>query len=166
MVKNLPAMRETQVGSLGSEDPLEEGMATHSSTLAWRIPMHRGAWQATGHGVAKSQTWLSTAQCIKMVRFHSEIKSPSSLLPETLDHPATLGRTTPGGSPPHPAMLSWFVIKFSSLPDLTPGGQPLIHDLKGRHRIQLSEAGTWGSPGQGTSEVEGMGSSGCCPTPD
>ena len=39
---------------LGWEDPLEEGMATHSSTLAWRIPMDREAWQATVHGVAKS----------------------------------------------------------------------------------------------------------------
>ena len=38
MVKKLPAMRETQVQSLGQEDPLEEGMATHSSTLAWRTP--------------------------------------------------------------------------------------------------------------------------------
>ena len=38
MVKNLPAIKETQVQSLGQEDPLEKGMATHSSTLAWRIP--------------------------------------------------------------------------------------------------------------------------------
>ena len=38
MVKNLPAMLETWVGSLGWEDPLEEGMAIHSSILAWRIP--------------------------------------------------------------------------------------------------------------------------------
>ena len=38
MVKNLPAVRETQVLSLGQEDPLEEGMTTHSSVLAWRIP--------------------------------------------------------------------------------------------------------------------------------
>ena len=37
MVKNLPAMQETQVGSLGWEDPLEKGMATHSNILAWRI---------------------------------------------------------------------------------------------------------------------------------
>ena len=37
-VKHLPAMEETQVQSLGREDPLEEGMATHSSVLAWRIP--------------------------------------------------------------------------------------------------------------------------------
>ena len=38
MVKNLPAMRETRVGSVGWEDPLEKGMATHSNILAWRIP--------------------------------------------------------------------------------------------------------------------------------
>ena len=38
MVENLPAMQETQVQSLGWEDPLEKGMATHSNTLAWRIP--------------------------------------------------------------------------------------------------------------------------------
>ena len=38
MVKNLPAMQETRVQSLGQEDPLEKGMATHSSILAWRIP--------------------------------------------------------------------------------------------------------------------------------
>ena len=38
MVKSLPAMRETQVQSLGQEDPLEKEMATHSSTLAWKIP--------------------------------------------------------------------------------------------------------------------------------
>ena len=56
MVKNLPAMWETWVQSLSWEDPLEEGMATHSSILAWRIPMGRGAWWATIHGVAKSWT--------------------------------------------------------------------------------------------------------------
>ena len=38
MVKNLPAMQETQIQSLGMEDALEKGMATHSSILAWRIP--------------------------------------------------------------------------------------------------------------------------------
>ena len=38
MVKNLPTVQEIQVQSLGQEDPLEKGMATHSSTLAWRIP--------------------------------------------------------------------------------------------------------------------------------
>ena len=44
MVKNLPTIWETWVRSLGREDPLEEGMATHSSILAWRIPMDRRAW--------------------------------------------------------------------------------------------------------------------------
>ena len=44
--------------SLYWEDPLKEGMTTHSSILAWRIPMDRGAWQATVNGVAKSQTQL------------------------------------------------------------------------------------------------------------
>jgi len=44
------------IQSLGWEDPLEEGMATYSSILAWRIPMDRGAWWATVHGVTKSWT--------------------------------------------------------------------------------------------------------------
>ena len=59
VVKNLPAAQETQVQSLSCDAPLEKGMATHSSILAWRIPMDRGAWQATVHGVAKSWTQLS-----------------------------------------------------------------------------------------------------------
>ena len=56
MVKNMPAMWETWVQSLGWEDPLEEGIATHSTILAWKIPTESGAWRATVHGVAKSQT--------------------------------------------------------------------------------------------------------------
>ena len=55
MVKNPLAIQETWVQSLSWEDPLEEGMATHSGILAWRIPMDRGAWRAIFHGVAKSQ---------------------------------------------------------------------------------------------------------------
>ena len=58
MVKNPPAMQETWVPSLSWEDPLTEGMATLSSSLAWRIPMDRGAWTAAVHGVTKSQTRL------------------------------------------------------------------------------------------------------------
>ena len=53
MVKNLPARQERLVRSLGQEDPLEDGRETHSIILAWRIPMDRGARQATVHGVAK-----------------------------------------------------------------------------------------------------------------
>ena len=48
-MKNLPAMQETWVQSLGWEDPLEKGMATHSNILAWRIPMERGACGLWGH---------------------------------------------------------------------------------------------------------------------
>ena len=58
-VKNLPALQETWVRSLSWEDPLEEGMSTHSSILAWRILMDRGAGCATVHGVAKSWTQLN-----------------------------------------------------------------------------------------------------------
>ena len=53
-VKNLPGMRETCVQSLSWEDALEEGMATHPSILAWRLPMDRGAWWASVYGVSKS----------------------------------------------------------------------------------------------------------------
>ena len=59
MVKNPPAMLETRVQSLGWEDPLEEGIATHSSILPWRIPMAEEPGRL--HGVAESNTteWLS-----------------------------------------------------------------------------------------------------------
>ena len=58
-VKNPPAMWEIWVRFLGWEDPLEDGMATHSSVLAWRIPIDREAWCAAVHGVAKNRTRLS-----------------------------------------------------------------------------------------------------------
>ena len=56
IVKNSLAMWNTWVLSLGWEDPLEEGMVTHSSVLTWRIPMDRGAWQATLWGHKESDT--------------------------------------------------------------------------------------------------------------
>ena len=55
-------MQETWVQSLGREDPLEEGMASHSSILAWRIPMARGAWRAAVHE-SDTTKLLSTVQC-------------------------------------------------------------------------------------------------------
>ena len=64
LVKNLPAMQETQVPSLGWEAPLEKGKATHSSILAWRIP-----WTVV-HGVSKSRTRLSD------FHFHCPCKAP------------------------------------------------------------------------------------------
>ena len=67
-VKNLPAMWEMWVQSLGCKDPLEEGMATHSIIVAWRVPTDRGAWQATVHGFAELDTaeQLSTTQQDKL----------------------------------------------------------------------------------------------------
>jgi len=59
--KNLPAIQETQeskVQSMGGEDPLEEGMATHSSIFNLENPMDRKTWQGTVHRVAKSRTRL------------------------------------------------------------------------------------------------------------
>ena len=52
-------MQETRIQSLSLEDPLEEEMAAHSSILAWRIPMDRGAWWGTVLGVAENLTRLS-----------------------------------------------------------------------------------------------------------
>ena len=57
-VKNLPAMQGTWILSLGQEDPPEKWMATHSSTLAWRIPWTE---EADGHEVTKRRTWLSNS---------------------------------------------------------------------------------------------------------
>ena len=59
MVKRLPTMREIQVQSLGGEDLLEKEMATHSNTLAWKIPWKKPGRLHTVHGVSKSQTRLS-----------------------------------------------------------------------------------------------------------
>ena len=59
MVKSLPAMQETGVPSLRGEDPLEKGMATHSSILAWRIPWTEEPGRLAVRGVAKGQTQLN-----------------------------------------------------------------------------------------------------------
>ena len=58
MVKNPPAMQETWVLSLIWGDTLEEGVATHSRILAWRIPKDRGAWRAIVHGAVKGHIRL------------------------------------------------------------------------------------------------------------
>ena len=63
-------MQETQVWSFDQEDPLKEGLATHSSILAWRIPMDRVAWQATVHGVAKR--WTQLKQLSAHTHMHTE----------------------------------------------------------------------------------------------
>ena len=78
LVKNLPAMWETWVRSLGWEDSLEKGKATHSSTLAWRIPWT--PWLI--HGVAKSPTRLSDFHfhSISLSVTSQQIKAPVSLI--------------------------------------------------------------------------------------
>ena len=59
MIKNLPAMQETQVQSLGQEDPLRMEMATHSSSLAWEIPQTEDLDGLQSMEWLKSQTWLN-----------------------------------------------------------------------------------------------------------
>ena len=95
MVKHLPTMWETQVRSLGWEDPLEKEMATHSSTLAWKIP-----WtEAIVHEVAKSQTrlspslskdvqqqWAGTRQDCFLLRLSKSVNDPGTS-PISLDPP-------------------------------------------------------------------------------
>ena len=56
-VKDPPAMRETWVRPLGWEDPLEEGMATHTSIFAWRIPIDRGPWWPQSMGFSRPEYW-------------------------------------------------------------------------------------------------------------
>ena len=59
LLVNLSAMWEAWVQLLGWEDHLEKGTATHPNTLAWRIPMNKGAWQTAVHGVTKCQTQVN-----------------------------------------------------------------------------------------------------------
>ena len=73
LVKNLPAMWETWVESLGWEDPLEKGKGTHSSILAWRI-----SW--TDHGVAKGQTGLSDFHFQKGIKFQHMLQMDENIM--------------------------------------------------------------------------------------
>ena len=66
MVKSLPAMQETQVWSLGMEDTLEKGMATHSSILAWRIPWTEESWELQFIGSQKvKHNWVTNTLSLK-----------------------------------------------------------------------------------------------------
>ena len=76
MVKNLPANAGDSgdtVQSLGQEDPLEEELATYSSILAWI--RYRGAWKATVHGVAKSQTQLGACTPVRDVIWYLSLSA-------------------------------------------------------------------------------------------
>ena len=83
-VKNLPAMWETWVQSLGWEDPLEEGMATQYSILAWRIPMNRGAslvgYSPWGHKESDLTEQQSTAHVV----YPKCIQHCKSTIPQSL----------------------------------------------------------------------------------
>ena len=68
MVKNVPAILETRVLSLGQEDPLEKGMATHSSILAWRIPWTEEPGRLQSMGSQKSQTYINNIIYGKVVK--------------------------------------------------------------------------------------------------
>ena len=138
-----PGMQETWVQSLGWEDPLEEGMATHSNILAWKFPMDRGTWQARVYGVTKRWTQLSDEaqhRGSKLTFFSSLQLSASfwllfscsvmsnSLRPDRLQHPSVpCSSTSPGAySNPHPLSQWWHttvsssVTAFSSCPQSFP----------------------------------------------
>ena len=88
-------MQETPVRSLGWEDPLEGGMATHSTILPWRIPINRGAWKAAVQGVAEGRTRLSDFTFT--FHFHAlekEMATRSSVLAWRIP-----GMAEPGGLP-------------------------------------------------------------------
>ena len=103
-VKNPPAVRKTRVQSLGQEDPLEEGMATHSSIPAWRIPMNRGAWWGySPWGCKESDTTerltLSVSRREKLVcktdvqlvvHSYSQVPTMASILGSAGFHPKVL----------------------------------------------------------------------------
>ena len=117
-VKNLPAMQETWVRSLAWEDPLEKGMATHSSILAWRIPMDRGAWRGTVHGVTKSldtTEWLNTfTSKVRKCNFHDVYVCLCSLSRVWLCGPTDC--SPPGSSVhgiPQARKLEWVAISYS-----------------------------------------------------
>ena len=112
-VKNPFARQETWVRSLGWENPLEEGMATNSSILAWRIPMNQGAWQATVHRVAKSWTRLSNYARMIMIVIVITIKHYRKIklmkLQATRSYAANNtypGRSASRVSPPLPPIMT------------------------------------------------------------
>ena len=115
MVKNPPAMQETWGQSLGWEDPLKEVMATHSSILTWRIPMDRGTWWATVHGISKSRTRLkrlSSSSSSSIPLGASQVvlvvKNPPSNAGDTRDAGSIPGSgRSPGGRHGNPLQYSY-----------------------------------------------------------
>ena len=130
MIKNLPAVQETWIQSLGWEDPLEKGTATHSSILAWSS-MDRGAWRATVHGVAKSCTtehlnnsnnswkWKSLSR-VRLFATPRTIQSMESSRPE---HWSGLPFPSPRNLPNPGIKLRSPTLQVDSLPS-EPQGKP------------------------------------------
>ena len=84
IIKNLPAIQEIWVWSPGQEDSLEKGMATHSSTLAWRIPMDREAWRDTVNGVTKSWSFSnSDSQLVLLIALKCQARNIKGELAKT-----------------------------------------------------------------------------------
>ena len=113
---------EMQVRYLGQEEPLDEGTAPHSSILAWRIPMDRGAWRATVQWVAQSGTRL------KRLTTQQELQPTRFLCPWNFP-----GKNTGVGQP------------YSSSGDLTEKLNPgLLHWQQILYHLSTTEArGTW-----------------------
>ena len=123
MVKNLPAMQETYVWSLGGEDPLEKGKATHSSIFSLEHPMDRGAWQATVYGFIKS--WVTLYDWMtNTTTMHSSMALIHVSLPYV----------------PTPPPYGWFTHTRPRLPygPLCPSGKHNIH-----RRCPLSAQHWW-----------------------
>ena len=90
MVKNLTAVWEIWVQSLGWEDPLEEGMATHLSIFAWRIPMDRGTWEVTVTWGRKELDMTERLSTNSNIWTYSEFVSTDSFLKKILSVGPTL----------------------------------------------------------------------------
>ena len=84
LVKNPPAMQETWVRSLGRDDPMKEGMTTHFSIPAWRIPTDRELWGATVHRVKKQTPQSNQAHTASLVNAPQHHVSLSDLRPHIL----------------------------------------------------------------------------------
>ena len=114
LVKNPPAMQEMQLWSLGLEDPLEEGMATHTSILSWRIPIDRAAWWDTVHGVVRARSDLATKPAL------------ISVTTTTREHGSSLHTLTSISSSMESVWYLWNVCKNWTLVQLLAA----VHTLK------------------------------------
>ena len=123
MVKNLLAMQETKVGSLGWEDPLEKGMATHSRILAWRIPWTEEPSEP--QSVGSQRVWHNWAFFTNTKTKPHQSSVPCSFrfstwcapinLPDTLNTPPTV-RTSVKTPFPHPDSIRWSTAAQTHLP--------------------------------------------------